>query len=97
MENYRAEVNRTQTCGKITRIIFVRPRIRPVRLVPFGACGGGNWPPIDNLIAAYARYGLKIGWRVMNYDTGVGLQYATPAWVFKSGTNPETGSVYLLH
>jgi hypothetical protein len=53
-----------------------------------------NWSRIDNLITAYAPYGLKIGWRGMNYDTGVGLQYATPAWVFKSGTNPQTGSVY---
>ena len=53
-----------------------------------------NWSPIDGFIAAYASYGLKIGWRVMNYDTGVGVQHATPAWVFKSGTNTQTGSVY---
>jgi hypothetical protein len=53
-----------------------------------------NWSPIDKFIAAYAPYGLKIGWRVMNFDTGMGVQYATPAWVFKSGTNPQTGSVY---
>jgi hypothetical protein len=53
-----------------------------------------NWAPIDGFIEAYASCGLKIGWRVMSYDTGVGAQYATPAWVFKSGTNPQTGSVY---
>jgi len=55
-----------------------------------------NWAPIDGFIAAYASCGLKIGWRVMSYDTGVGVEYATPAWVFKAGSNPQTGAVYPL-
>jgi autotransporter-associated beta strand protein len=46
-----------------------------------------NWNPIDNLITAYAPYGLKIGYRIMNVD-------AVPQWVFQSGTNPVTQTVY---
>ena len=47
-----------------------------------------NWARLDNLIAAYARYGRKIAFRVMNSDAGVGVQYATPKWVFDAGAVP---------
>jgi autotransporter-associated beta strand protein len=37
-----------------------------------------DWSPINNLIAAAAPYGLKIGFSIMNVD-------AIPQWVFDSG------------
>jgi autotransporter-associated beta strand protein len=53
-----------------------------------------DWSQVDALIADFARFGLKVGFSIMNLDGGTGRTYATPAWVFQPGTNPTTGSVY---
>jgi autotransporter-associated beta strand protein len=58
--------------------------------------GAPNWAPITNLINAYAPYGLKIGYRIINVDAYEGRQYSTPPWVFQSGTNPVTHTVYAV-
>jgi autotransporter-associated beta strand protein len=48
-----------------------------------------NWDWVDNLIAAYAAYGRKFAFGVINTDPG-----CTPDWVFQPGTNATTGTVY---
>jgi len=53
-----------------------------------------DWSSLDSLAAAYAKYGRKIGYGIINTNVGMGEQYSTPAWVFQSGSNPQTGSVY---
>jgi autotransporter-associated beta strand protein len=51
-----------------------------------------NWSLLDSLIAAYAQHGLKFSFGVMNVNNFV--PYTTPQWVFESGSNAQTGSVY---
>jgi autotransporter-associated beta strand protein len=46
-----------------------------------------DWSWVDNYIAAYAAYGRKFAFGVINVG-------GTPDWVFKSGSNAQTGSVY---
>jgi autotransporter-associated beta strand protein len=48
-----------------------------------------DWSWVDNYLAAYASYGRKFAFGVINVDPG-----CTPAWVFQSGTNADTGTVY---
>jgi autotransporter-associated beta strand protein len=50
--------------------------------------GEFDWSRIDNFIAAWAKFDRKITWRVMCSDAGVGVQYATPKWVFDAGAAP---------
>lgn len=54
--------------------------------------GNIQWSVFDSLIAAYAQHGLKVSFGVINTNTGV--PYATPQWVFQSGSNVQTGSNY---
>jgi autotransporter-associated beta strand protein len=55
-----------------------------------------DWSVVDAAIADFARFGLKVGIRIMNEDSGTGSEYAAPAWVYQPGTNPSTGSVYTV-
>ena len=48
-----------------------------------------KWTWVDQHIAAYAAYGKKFAFGVINTDLD-----CTPAWVFQPGTNHQTGSVY---
>jgi hypothetical protein len=44
-----------------------------------------DWSSIDEMVTHCAKTGRKFGFRVMNQDGGVGVQYATPKWVFDAG------------
>jgi autotransporter-associated beta strand protein len=54
--------------------------------------GNIQWSVLDSLISAYAQHGLKVSFGVIN--TNPSTTYATPQWVFQSGSNPVTHTVY---